>query len=147
MSADQAKSDLDETERRIAQLRAELVAQEERASKIRAYLELAQLYNTPRRQPDVATQTSDSAPSRRTDGGVTGRTVAAVEAMLRAEQKPILTRVLFKRLADEHGIEIGGKEPVANLSGILSRSGKFVNDRIEGWSLKSEEQLIEELLQ
>lgn len=45
------------------------------------------------------------------------------------------TRDILEAL-DKGGIEVGGKNKIINLSGILGRDGRFKNDRKTGWSLK-----------
>jgi hypothetical protein len=57
-------------------------------------------------------------------------------ALLRKEGKPIHTRVLLSALAQQ-GISIRGSNPVANLSGFLSREkSRLRNSRMDGWSLR-----------
>jgi hypothetical protein len=63
--------------------------------------------------------------------------------------KRIHTRELVKILA-EQGIEIGGANPIANLSGFLSRAEELHNNRAEGWGMaewaEAERQDIEQQL-
>lgn len=59
---------------------------------------------------------------------------------LKGRSKPTPTREIVEMLA-ENGISIGGKEPVSNLSAILSKSGVFTPVGRSGWFVRASEAL------
>lgn len=142
MSINRAEADLVILETKATQLHAELAEVESNAVKIRAYIEMAKLY-------EHGSTISSAAPSAqaaqqqvtREFGGNFGKAITAVEGLIIAAGHPLHTRVLIDRLR-EMGIEIGGKEPVGNLSSALSRSGKFTNSRMNGWNLRDESESV-----
>jgi hypothetical protein len=143
MSINRAEADLATLESKAAHLRADLAEVEARAEKIRAYIEISKVYEHGGTIGDnaVPRQTARSQHVAREFGGNFGKAIAAVEDIIIGEGHPVHTRVLIDRLR-EMGIEIGGKEPVGNLSSALSRSGKFTNNRTDGWSLRGESATI-----
>lgn len=75
------------------------------------------------------------------------RAVALSADFIRGRMSPTPTRELYSMLV-EHGVEIGGKEPVSNLSAILSKSERFKSIGRSGWLLErdqSEGQPIEDV--
>ena len=62
--------------------------------------------------------------------------VQTVIEHLKNSGKAAHTRDLVEMLKHE-GFAVGGKDPVANLSGFLSRSPDLMNSRSHGWALKS----------
>jgi hypothetical protein len=96
------------------------------------------------RKPDIAPmipvtlprQAADSVKrDRKPKGGVSGAAIRETITLLRERGRPIRTRELLSILAS-HGIVIGGKNPVINLSGHLCRAPEMVSDRGQGWSLR-----------
>ena len=143
MSISRAEADLATLESRTAHLRADLAEVEAQAEKIRAYIEMAKVYEHGGTISgnEAAPQTAKSPHVAREFGGNFGKAIAAVEDIIIAAGSPVHTRVLIDRLRGM-GIEIGGKEPVGNLSSALSRSGKFTNSRTNGWSLRDETESV-----
>lgn len=68
--------------------------------------------------------------------GISRIAVEGAILLLRAAGKPLHTRDLLTELASR-GVVVGGANPVANLSGFLSREKqRLVNSRTYGWSLR-----------
>ena len=139
MSVDRARADLDRLTAEIAQLQQRIRDAEGQATKIRAYLEMAAVYGEVASPVRVRHFTQDAAPARggpREAGvGVSHESVELAVAYLKEVGRPTHTRDILKYV-ETHGLKIGGKDPVANLSGFLSRSGLMVSSRKDGWSLK-----------
>jgi hypothetical protein len=55
---------------------------------------------------------------------------------------PVRTSAILGMLTDV-GIEIGGNDPLNNLSALLSTSGRFVAHGRSGWTLKRDDQMNE----
>lgn len=64
-----------------------------------------------------------------------GRILAAVEEYISVDG-PQTTRQLLARL-EQDGIEVGGSDKMNSLSVILSKSGQYKADRINGWQSES----------
>ena len=140
MSVERAKSDLEQLELQIALSRQHIAEAEAQAEKIRAYLELAAVYGaipTATHAPlraFVGSAASRGGP-REAGVGISHQATNAVVERLKDLGRPTHTRELLKYV-ETKGMHIGGKDPVANLSGFLSRSGLLVSSRMNGWSLK-----------
>ncbi|WP_428531965.1 hypothetical protein [Rhodopila sp.] len=136
MSLDKAREDLAELDRAVAQLRSKLSDVEARASKIRIYIEMAEMYGE-----TCPTSSSDhhdlAAPPKRTraSGGIVDKARTAVIAILTERKYPTSTRDLLSELLSR-GIPVGGDKPSSNLSGMLSKSLDFKSGA-HGWSLAS----------
>ena len=63
-----------------------------------------------------------------------GRITNIAIELLNRKRHPMRTRELLAELT-ALGIQIGGAEPVNNLSGILSRAERLKSSRTQGWSL------------
>lgn len=75
------------------------------------------------------------------------KAVALSADFIRGRTSPTPTREIYGMLVAQ-GVEIGGKEPVSNLSAILSKSEGFKSTGRLGWLLESdqsEEQLHDEV--
>lgn len=121
---ERAKSDLLRVTADIERARAQITTLTARREKISAYIEMAELYESDESDEAIA----------RVRGGVSGAAVRASVDAIRERGKPIHTRELLDLLSKQ-SIQIGGKEPVANLSGFLSRSDDLKNSRAHGWGL------------
>lgn len=130
MSADQttpigrAKLDLAKLIAEISRLQMQIKSMEMRRDKVRAYIEMAEIYES----EDAAVE------GTRTRGGVSSTAVRASVEAVRERKKHIHTRELLEILARQ-GVQIGGNNPAANLSGFLSRSDELKNNRSHGWGL------------
>lgn len=62
-------------------------------------------------------------------------TIGERVAQMLKMQQPQMTRDLLEQLG-QNGIMISGNDPVIALSAVLSRDGRFVANRKDGWSLK-----------
>lgn len=134
MGLAKAKSDLEAVRREIAQLEAKLRNAKDREIKISHYIEMFELYSGERATDSVGSETSQR--QRRTSS-VTSNVNDAVTACinyLREVKHPVKTKDLLTMLQDR-GIEVGGQNPVTNLSAMLSRSEGLQADRSVGWSL------------
>ena len=121
---ERAKADLARIEADVERVRAQMASLGVRREKVRAYIEMAEFY-----------ESNDAEfESARAKGGVSGAAVRASVEAIRERGKAIHTRELLEILGKQN-IQIGGKEPVANLSGFLSRSDELRNSRAHGWGL------------
>ncbi|TBN48954.1 hypothetical protein EYF88_12655 [Paracoccus sediminis] len=66
------------------------------------------------------------------------KAVALTAGFLQGRTQPIPTRDIYAMLLD-HGVDVGGKEPVSNLSAILSKSDEFRPIGRSGWVLNNDE--------
>ncbi len=121
---DRAARDLEEVEAEIERAKAHLADLTQRCADIRTFMRMAALYESG----------EGFAAINRQRGGVSGAAVRAVTTHLRETGKPAHTRDLIKLLATKN-IIISGNNPLANLSGFLSRADELVNSRVNGWAL------------
>lgn len=121
---ERAKADLNKLNAEISRLHIQVKMTESRRDKVRAYIEMAEFYES----EDAAVE------SARPRGGVSGAAVRASAEAIRERKKHIHTRELLDILARQ-GIQVGGSNPAANLSGFLSRSDELKNSRSHGWGL------------
>ena len=126
MAIERAKTDLARLQREIARLESQLFIAKGRATKLEHYLEVASEYGE-----DADSETR----AFRQENAKRHLTEIAIE-ILREEKKPLRTRDLIERI-EKLGILVPGKDPVANLSSMLSRSDELMADRTAGWSLKA----------
>lgn len=112
-----AEGDLRVAERRVEEAKA-------RVSKLRNYIEVATEFE----------RLGDQEPARRRSGGKGEMLVTRCEELISERGANIPTRDLLESLTAE-GFIIGGKNPVGNLSGALSRAETLYNDRSTGWGL------------
>jgi hypothetical protein len=73
--------------------------------------------------------------SRTRAAGISATAVRMATEMIRERGESMHTRQILKALG-ERGVQIGGVNPVANLSGFLSRAPELQNSRAHGWSLR-----------
>ncbi|MEL7273228.1 MAG: hypothetical protein AAGK33_07295 [Pseudomonadota bacterium] len=77
--------------------------------------------------------TSPKKSAGRTQSVETAKILAATKKMLTSDT-PLPTREIYDRLS-ELEIEVGGKEPVSNLSALLSNSDEFRSNGRAGWTI------------
>ena len=147
MSVERARADLERLEQAANQLRAKLAENEERAAKVRIYLEMTSIYGAPEAPRPAesaaktqASPTNGAAPPknkggrpRGEGGGIVERAQKGSQNFLRASGRPMMTRELLQMLENQ-GTQIGGNSPTSNLSGMLSRSPLFKSSK-DGWTL------------
>jgi hypothetical protein len=131
MSVERAQSDLNRLQSEAHALRERLADIQQKITKVSAYLEMAKLYG----DGGVIESVTSARASRAQPMGVSYRAVAMCVTAIREARKPLHTRELLEILRQQ-GLEIGGVNPIANLSGFLSRSSELRNSRTHGWSLK-----------
>ncbi|MGF7211591.1 hypothetical protein GGE65_006208 [Skermanella aerolata] len=126
MSIEKAKSDLSKLTMEINRLDVMLSDARQRATKLRHYIEIAQAYEA---------ESFVSSPAGRLGTPNKSALISStVKSMLESERRFIRTRDLVGELMKK-GIDVGGSNPVTNLSGFLSRSEDLYNDRTLGWGL------------
>ena len=131
MSVERAMADLERLDDEAQQLKKRIAEIDKAADRLRVYVAVAQEYSGHRASTPEA-----HLIFRSTLKGITGAAVEACIALLKEEGAPIHTRVLLSRLAAQN-IVVGGGNPVANLSGFLSREkSRLRNSRTDGWSLR-----------
>lgn len=126
----------------LARLEAELAA-DPRYQKITSLRELLKLYSEPAGAALTAALVSSRRPVRapRTSPTDPGRLAAleAVRQMLRTATEPVRTSFLFDLLPEEISSKIGGKEPMSNLSAMMSKSPWFKSHGRRGWTLADDD--------
>lgn len=133
MTASRAEADLARLQADIGRLRAQLAEAEERATKIRHYIEMARVYEA---GGDVPHTPGGVSTSERPRGGAASYIAGITRQILRERGGPMQTRALVDVL-EKQGVTLGGKNPISYLSGVLSRAEDFGNDRVAGWYLKA----------
>jgi len=108
----------------LLKMQAELTRLQQRIEKVRAYIEMAAVYES--------SENSDATRAAR--GGSSNAVVRAAIELIRQQKQRIHTRQLMEALM-EQGVHIGGSNPVANLSAVLSRSNELNSNRALGWGL------------
>jgi hypothetical protein len=151
-----AEQDLADTRREISALESRLSETKERAIKIAHFLELASVYGISNESAisranelsasshisggsgtrsggnaELSLRPAQSAPK----SGISGKAVRETLVLLRERGEPIRTRDLVAILR-ARGIDVGGKDPVVNLSGYLGRVPELIASRSVGWSLR-----------
>ena len=122
---DRAKADLAKMRADLGRLQVQMEMLSDRMRKVESYIEMASFYET---DEDAA----EAARSR--GGGISAIAVRLAVDMLKERGAPMHTREIIKEL-EAKGVVIGGSNPIANLSGFLSRSEELVNNRAIGWGL------------
>ena len=122
-AVERAKRDLHRLRQEHAMTQASLQDLQARIDDVTIFLRMAEFYSD---------ETAEM--SGRARGGVSGAAVRATVDYIKQAGQPVHTRVLLDILKDR-GIQIGGNNPVANLSGFLSRSDELINTRSSGWAL------------
>jgi hypothetical protein len=151
-----AEQDLADTRREISTLESRLSDAKEKAIKISHFLELASVYGISNESAisranelsasahtsagggvksggnaELSLRPAQSAPK----SGISGKAVRETLVLLRERREPIRTRDLVAILR-ARGIEVGGKDPVVNLSGYLGRVPELIASRSVGWALR-----------
>ena len=122
---ERAKSDLLRLQTEYARAQAVVMDVSKRIEDVSTFIRMAEFY-----QDDAAEMAVQSR------GGTSGAAVNMVIQFLNETGKSHHTRDLIELLKSK-GVIIGGKDPVANLSGFLSRSDELRNVRPHGWVLAS----------
>lgn len=133
MTASRAEADLARLQADIGRLRAQLAEAEERATKVRHYIEMARVYEA---GGDVPHAPVGVPTVERPRGGAASYIAGITREVLRERGGPMQTRALVDVLA-KRGVTLGSKNPISYLSGVLSRAEDFGNDRVAGWYLKA----------
>ena len=129
MAVERAVADLARLDAEAVDLKRRIAEIDRKSDRLRTYIAVAQEYAAP---PQTGLGAIHAGPAK----GITEAAVEGAIALLRVEGKPIHTRVLLSRLAQQ-GVTVGGSNPVANLSGFLSRDKiRLRNSRMEGWHLR-----------
>lgn len=121
---DRAKADVTRMDSELNRLRGQIANLQSRVAKAQAYIEMAAIY-------EVDETPTDGARAR---GGVSATAVRLAVEMIIERGAPMHTREILRELASR-GVSIGGNNPVANLSGFLSRADELRNSRADGWGL------------
>lgn len=139
MSVEKATVELARVRREVSRLREQLAQAQALETKIANYIEIAQRYEEALGDASHLTHKKEASqgPAEKPKMPTSGTSYDAVRAtisILREAGKPVRTRDLVPILA-EKGINIGGENPVTNLSGFLSRSPDLIANRALGWHL------------
>lgn len=130
---------LDALKAEINEIEAELAA-DPRFVKLRGLQAVLALYETSGRARE-GISAEVAAPIRtvtRVPSEARSRAMELAELFLRNRVGPTPTREILEHI-QAFGGEIGGKEPVSNLSAMLSNSGKFQSHGRAGWTLADED--------
>ena len=82
---------------------------------------------------DVTEHGTPILPGRRRGGKV--RTIQDSTIDLLEKRGRRLRTIEILTILTDQGVEVGGEDPLNNLSGILSRAPELTNDRAAGWGL------------
>ena len=124
-NVERAQADLEKMRSDMVKLQNQMDDLAVRANKVAAYIEMAAYYE--------AVDAFDDA-SRTRAAGISATAVRLATEMIRERKESMHTRQILKALT-ERGVQIGGANPVANLSGFLSRAPELRNSRAHGWGL------------
>jgi hypothetical protein len=124
---ERAKADLLRLQKDLNRAEMTVKMLEGQISRVEAYIEMAPVYESDESQGEA---------SRARSNGVAATSVRLAIEAIRERGQRIHTRELIQILQNQ-GITIGGSNPVANLSGFLSRADDLDNSRSEGWGLAS----------
>lgn len=108
----------------LVKMQAELTKLQQRIEKVRAYIEMAALYES--------AENGDAVRASR--GGTSNAVSRAAVEFIRQHKQRMHTRPLMEALM-EQGVHIGGTNPAANLSAVLSRTDELNSNRTLGWGL------------
>lgn len=134
MSIERALADLAQLDAEAQRVRNRLTEIDEQAGRLRIYVAVARDYEGvgSRQSSAISSATTASASDSRT---LSRRTADLAVDLIRAKGQPIHTRDLLAQMA-QLGLIVRGQNPVANLSGFLSRDkAHLVNNRTLGWRL------------
>jgi hypothetical protein len=124
MSVSRAEADLARVRSEIHRLRVQLDAAILREQKLANYVEMARVYETDELE-------TTGQPKPQTGSALVHACIEIIKSSGRRQH----TRFLVAELAKK-GLNVGGANPVTNLSGALSRSEDLISNRLEGWGLK-----------
>lgn len=138
MSMERALADLAQLDAEAQRARNRLAEIDEQAGRLRTYVAVAREYE--RTESGRTTPTPSPTPRPTTgasgEGTLSRRTADMAVGFIEAKGQPIHTRDLLALMA-ARGVSVGGSNPVANLSGFLSRDkARLVSSRTYGWSLR-----------
>lgn len=108
----------------LVRMQAELTKLQQRIEKVRAYIEMVAVYEN---------LDGGDAPRASRGGGSHAISRAAVDLLNELKHR-VHTKPLMRALI-EQGVHIGGSNPAANLSAILSRTSELNSNRALGWGL------------
>lgn len=117
----------------LIRMQLELAKLQQRIEKVRAYIEMAAVYEN--------ADGSDTVRASR--GGSSNAVSRAAVDFIRQHKQRMHTRPLMEALI-EQGIHIGGKDPAANLSAVLSRTEELNSNRASGWGLVEWEEALKQ---
>lgn len=121
---DRAKADIAKMRSEIGQIENRLEGLRSRLQKAEAYVEMSALYESE----------ASFQENTRVRTGIAAIAVNHAKELITEKWESIHTRDILKSL-ENIGVQVGGNNPVANLSGFLSRSEDLKNDRAKGWGL------------
>lgn len=108
----------------LIKMQSDLAKLQQRIEKVRAYIEMAAVY-----------ESAENGDAVRTSRGGSSNAVAqAAIEFIRQRRERMHTRPLMEALM-EQGVHIGGNNPAANLSAVLSRTDELNSNRASGWGL------------
>ncbi len=119
---ERAKGDLLKLQAELARVTATTLDLQRRIVDVSTFIRMFDFYK------------EEGAEMARSRGGSSALAVQTVIEHLKSSGKAAHTRDLVEMLKQE-GFAVGGKDPVANLSGFLSRSPDLMNSRSHGWAL------------
>lgn len=125
MALNRAEADLKKAKSELAKLELQVEITRARVLKLEHYIEMARIYEASEADQPIA-----ETPKRR--GGVVG---AVIDILRESRSEGMQTREILEELK-KRGIDIGGNNPITNLSSTLSRADDLVNVPGVGWTLK-----------
>lgn len=108
----------------LIRMQTELAKLQQRIEKVRAYIEMTAIYEN--------AENGDAVRASR--GGTSNAVSRAAVEFIRQHKQRMHTRPLMEALT-EQGVHIGGTNPAANLSAVLSRTDELNSSRALGWGL------------
>ena len=137
MYIEQVLADLAHLDARAQRARDQLAEIDEEATLLRAYVTVVRKYASAGSKQETNGPVSTTASTCDTaDGRSKSRRITDLAVhLITAKGRPIRTRDLLPQM-EQHGLPMGGQNPVATLSGFLCRDKKrLVNNRKLGWRL------------
>ncbi len=130
-------ADLTRLDAENQRLRDQLAENEEEISQLRTYLVVERKYEKVRSKQETNGPAPTTVSTSDTSNGKskTRRATDMAVDLIKAKGQPIHTRDLLPQM-EQRGLTVGGRNPVATLSGYLCRDEKrLVNNRKLGWKL------------
>jgi len=137
VSTEQALAELEHLDAESQRVRNQQAKIDERIRRLRTYVAVDQEFAEARSKQETDGPASTAASTSDTSNGKTlsRRTTDMAVDLIRAKGQPIHTRDLLAQM-EQQGLIVGGRNPVANLSGYLCRDKKrLANNRSLGWKL------------